>query len=291
MALAAQQHGLVTRAQLLDLGMSRHRVEGRVRSRLLRPLHAGVYQVGPVAALRAREMAAVLACPEAVISHRAAAALRRMLPPRAAPEPTDVTVPPTCRCGRRPGIRVHRSTLPPEQIDFIDGIPVTSAARTLLDIGTRVTARELEQALAFALREDLVRWRDIHALVERAAGRAGARPLRLLLARETGPAFTRSEAEERLLALVRRSGLPEPELNVSLHGMEVDCYWRASRLVVEVDGFAFHASSRAFVRDRKRDAALAAAGIQVLRLGWQQLEREPERTLVQLALALARSQR
>ena len=79
-------------------------------------------------------------------------------------------------------------------------------------------------------------------------------------------------------------------MNLVLHGCEVDCFWRDARLAVEVDGYAYHGSARAFVRDRKRDSALAAAGIQVVRLSWQQLTEEREKTAVQLALALAHAQ-
>jgi very-short-patch-repair endonuclease len=80
--------------------------------------------------------------------------------------------------------------------------------------------------------------------------------------------------------------LPQPELNVVLHGYEVDCLWRGARLVVEVDGYAFHGSKRAFVRDRRRDAVIIAAGMRVLRVTWHQLTRERDRTLAQLAQAL-----
>jgi very-short-patch-repair endonuclease len=74
-----------------------------------------------------------------------------------------------------------------------------------------------------------------------------------------------------------------------VQGHEVDCYWREARLVVEVDGYAWHGSHRAFLTDRERDAALAAAGIQVLRLSWSQLTAHRDRTLVQLAMAIARN--
>ena len=89
-----------------------------------------------------------------------------------------------------------------------------------------------------------------------------------------------------MLELVRAAGLPRPEMNVMLHGHEVDFLWRDARLVVEVDGYAFHGSRRAFVRDRRRDSVIIAAGMRVLRLTWRQLTRERDRTLAQLAQAL-----
>jgi very-short-patch-repair endonuclease len=102
-----------------------------------------------------------------------------------------------------------------------------------------------------------------------------------------GPALTRSEAERRLLALVRAGGLPEPEVNVRLCGYEVDFLWREHRLVVEVDGFAFHGTRAAFERDRRKDGALADAGFAVRRVTWRQLVDEPARLLVALARTVA----
>jgi very-short-patch-repair endonuclease len=111
--------------------------------------------------------------------------------------------------------------------------------------------------------------------------------LRALLTRERGPALTRSEAEERLLALVRQAGLPAPECNVRIAGHEVDFLWRASRLIVEVDGYAFHGSRDAFERDRRRDAELQAVGLTVVRLTWRRLVHEPEAVVALLARRIA----
>jgi very-short-patch-repair endonuclease/predicted transcriptional regulator of viral defense system len=286
-SFAAKQHGIVTRIQLIDAGISRHIVDRRVKRGLLRPVHAGVYQMGPVVAPRAREMAAVLACKRAAVSHRSAAALRKWITEQRATEPVDLTLPGGLRCGRRPGIRAHRSDAALEQIRRIDGVPVTSAARTLLDLSRVATARELEQALARAERDRAAVRTELASLLDRYAGRAGTRLLADLVEASAAPALTRSEAEELLRDLIISGGLPEPETNVVIHGFEVDCLWRPARIVVEVDGYAYHSSRGAFVQDRKRDSALAAAGIHVLRLSWHQLTEERDRTLVQLAQALA----
>jgi very-short-patch-repair endonuclease len=112
--------------------------------------------------------------------------------------------------------------------------------------------------------------------------------LRAALEREGGPAFTRSEAERRLLALVRAAGLPPPRVNPRLAGHEVDFLWTEARVVAEVDGFAFHSTRAAFERDRRRDADLGDSGHRVIRLTWLQLEREPHRVVARLAAALAR---
>jgi very-short-patch-repair endonuclease len=122
-------------------------------------------------------------------------------------------------------------------------------------------------------------------LLARYPKRRGTGTLRALLI--DGPTrFTRSQAEETLFELIRSAGLPIPEMNVMLHGFEVDCLWRDARLVVEVDGYAYHSSHRAFVRDRRRDSVIIAAGMRVLRLTWRQLTHERDRTLAQLAQAL-----
>ena len=115
--------------------------------------------------------------------------------------------------------------------------------------------------------------------------RAGA--LRRLL--EARPTLTRSEAERRLLALVRLAGLPLPETNVRLGRHEVDVLWRENRLVVEVDGYAYHAGREAFERDRRRDADLQAAGHRVIRVTWRRIVNEPEALIATLAQALARA--
>jgi very-short-patch-repair endonuclease len=289
-AFAVKQHGLVTRAQLLRAGVLPHLIEGRVRAGRVRPVHAGVYQVGSVVVPRAREAAALLSCDGAVLSHRTAAALRTMVHEQQATDVVDLTVSPSRHYGRRPGIRTHRSKLAKDEITVLDGLPITTAARTLLDLCSVATPRELERALAVAERERFATRDELTALLNRYPRRPGTRRLRDFIATKAALVFTRSAAEEQLLALIRKAGLPEPEMNVVLHGCEVDCFWRDARLAVEVDGYAYHGSARAFVRDRKRDSALAAAGIQVVRLSWQQLTEEREKTAVQLALALAHAQ-
>ena len=103
----------------------------------------------------------------------------------------------------------------------------------------------------------------------------------------TDPALTRSEAERRLLELVRAARLPKPEANARLLGWEVDLVWRDARLVVEVDGYAFHSSRSSFERDRRKDAELIAAGYRVLRFTWRQIADEPAAVIAILAAALA----
>jgi very-short-patch-repair endonuclease len=141
--------------------------------------------------------------------------------------------------------------------------------------------------LARSERIGMVTREEVRAMVRRHPRHRGARVLWRILDDDLPAAFTRSRAEEKLLALIRAARLPAPELNARLLQYEVDFLWRAPRLVAEVDGIAYHGSARAFVEDRRRDAALMAAGYRVLRVTWPDLTREPEATLVRLAQALS----
>lgn len=183
--------------------------------------------------------------------------------------------------------RMVRS-LPEGAVKLVQGIPVTSPARTLIDLAATAVTRDLEQALASALRSGLVTLPALRSQLAMRSGRPGTPLLRGLIEAETEPAFTRSEAEQRLLRLVLRARLLEPEVNQVIDGSEVDFLWRERSLVVEVDGFAWHRSQHAFERDRQRDAILVASGLRVIRLTWRQIVHEPESTAVRIALALAR---
>jgi very-short-patch-repair endonuclease len=151
-----------------------------------------------------------------------------------------------------------------------------------------VGERRLERAVAEAERRGLTHSEQLRTLLAAYPRRAGTRRLRNLIDRRAGPAFTRSELEDRVLALVRRAGLEPPEVNQVVEGFEVDLYWPDSRLAVEVDGFAYHSSPGVFESDRQRDSVLAAAGIRVMRVTWRQLDENPEALLVNLVRALSR---
>lgn len=255
-------------------------------------MHRGVYLVGPVIPPLAQEMGAVLAWGDGVVlSHGSAAGLWQLLPHPARDRAVDVTVPVRHAKGRS-GIRVHTARgLPPDERTNLKGLPITSPARTLLDLASDATPRDLEQAVAEAERRHLASRSGLAALLARYPARPGTRALRALIEAHERPALTRSEAEERLLALLRRAELPAPDVNVRLDPYEVDFLWREAGLAVEVDGFAFHADRARFEEDRRRDADLAARGLQVIRVTWRQIVNQPEATLVRIAQALARSAR
>jgi very-short-patch-repair endonuclease len=250
----------------------------------LHPLHRGVFQVGPIMAARAREMAAHLACgASSVVSHCSAAVLWQILAPHEPGQPIEILVRARERC--RPGIVVRRAgSLRNDEVTKLDGIPITTAARTIVDLAASVSARELEQALAQSLARRLTTRAQLERVLVRANGRRGSARLRALLQGEA--ALTRSEAEERLLRLIRRAQLPKPATNARVAGFEVDFLWRGGRLVVEVDGYAFHADAIAFEKDRQRDFALTSTGLRVVRVTWKQLVHEPEVILARLAQSL-----
>jgi very-short-patch-repair endonuclease len=191
--------------------------------------------------------------------------------------------------GRRPGIRVHRARLAPDERALRSGIPVTSIGRTLLDLAGILGQRELELAVAQAEREELIARSEVEALLERHRGRIGAPALRGVLALEGGPALTRSEAESRFLELVRKAALPVPSTNVVVGPYEIDFLWRDAGVAVEIDGFRYHRSRPRFEGDRRRDAWLAAHGVGVIRISWRQIENQPVATAVQIGQILART--
>lgn len=283
--IAARQHGVVTRRQLLAAGLTRNVIDYRLRRRHLQVVHRGVYLVGPVPPPRHREMAACLACgPAAVVSHRSAAGLWRLSAPPGRAAPVDITTRTWDRA--RPGIRTHRSrTLRDGEVTRLAGIPITTPARTIVDLAARASFRQLERALAEAQALGLTTPDEVGSLLRRYPRRPGAPLLRTVLDLDH-MALTRSPAEERFLNLVRKAALLAPEVNVTVAGYEVDFLWRATRLVAEVDGFGPHSSREAFERDRRRDADLLAAGFRVLRVTWRELTRRPEAVVARLARAL-----
>lgn len=306
-AIGERQHGVVQRRQLLAAGVTPDMVASRLGSGGLRRVFTGVYLLGhlrgPLEPPLAPQMAAVLACgPGVLVSHRCAAELLelgprphraigegRPTPPRSGIRrrpPVDIAFPRGRTPSRRPGIRAHRATLEPGDASAVEGIPVTSPTRTILDLAAVATSRELERAVARAERLGLIDEGQLERLVARSRGRRGALLLRSVVQRGGGALLTRSEAEARFVDLVRGTGLPPPQTNVLIHGYEVDFYWPGQRVTVEVDGFAYHGSRRSFANDRRRDADLLGVGIRTLRVTWSQIVDEPKATLVRLVRAL-----
>jgi len=284
--VARAQHAMVHRQQLLALGLGRTAIQYRVSHRELTLVHRGVYLVGPVAPSLGDEMAAVLACgDQAWISHTSAARLHNLLPHPAKPHPIQLVV--TGSDVRRKGLRVRRvDHLDPDEITVVDGIPVTTAKRTILDMAAREPAI-LERVLSEAIATGQTNRDRLLELCERRRGARGTGRLRALL---DDPALTtRSNHERRLRRLLRKAGLPVPQTNARVGRWEVDFLWPEHRLIVEVDALATHSSPFHFERDRRKDAELTLLGYTVIRVTARQLEEEPEQVVARIAAFLATS--
>jgi len=246
--IARRQHGIVSVEQLRAAGLGSAAVTRRVRAGRLHRIHRGVYAVGHLAlSQHARWMAASMACgPTAVVSHRSAAALWGLLAPQRGP--VDVTVPGISGRRRLRGLRIHRSrTLTPADATRHHRIPITTPARTIEDLRRTAPA----------------------AVVRRAARQAAVLGLGTGDDHEVGP--TRSDLERDFIHLCRRHGLPRPEVNVRIGGLEVDFLWRDRRLIVETDGYRYHRGRAAFEDDRARDLRLTTLGYEVIRLSYRQV--------------------
>jgi hypothetical protein len=249
---ATAQHGVVSTADLQELGYSKHTIHDRVTHGRLHRIHRSVYAVGHTRiSLRGRWLAAVLACgPEAVLSHRDAATLHDLRPVSSGR--IDVTAPSRHRID---GIYCHYvRALHPEDRVTIDGIPVTSVSRAFLDVAETFNARQLRSTMEQAQRQNKFDLRLVQAVIARSPGRRGLKPLAEALALLIDePLWTQSELEQFLLELIRAAGLPLPQTNVLIEGVLVDCAWTEHRLIVEVDGWTFHKTKRSFEDDRRRD--------------------------------------
>lgn len=287
--LAGRQSGVVSRAQLESVGVSDSAMSRWVQSHRLHRIHPGVYAVGHAAlSLDGRLIAALLyGGDDAVFSHTTAAWLWRLID--AEPKRIHLTGP-----GRRsslPGVRLHRSR------DVAKAtcreLPVTSVARTLVDLAGMLSFRELRRALAEADYRDLLSIPEVKSELKQ--GRQGSRPVRRALHQHLPQlAHTLSILEERFLELCHATGLPLPEINAGIGRMRVDALWRQHGLVAELDGAAAHGSWAQASRDRERELALRRMGFRVVRYTWRQITERPTEVVAdlreQLGIAIGRDQ-
>jgi very-short-patch-repair endonuclease/predicted transcriptional regulator of viral defense system len=285
-ALVRRQHGVIARAQLLDLGMSRKAIEHRIAVGRLHPLWRGIYAVGrPSVGDRGRWMSAVLSCGEkALLSHRSAAALWGILRPFGGP--VEVVVP-RGNIRRRPGIVVRQrgDTAPTRRA--VEGIPVTDVVTTLVDLATCVGDPLLLRAINQADHLDLIDAHELRPMVASLPRRSGLVRLRALLD-EQGGGTAGTLLELRFLRLVRTAGLPAPEVQANVNGYRVDFYWPDLSLIVETDGPRDHRTPGQQSRDRERDQDHAAAGLTTLRFTEAQVRHESDRVRRTLEAVTAR---
>jgi hypothetical protein len=256
-----------------------------------------VYSLGPRELLtyKGLYMAAVLACgPGAALSHRSAARLHALR--NTGYSRIEVTVP-----GRshraHPGVAVHRSTtLTQQDITTVENIPVTTIARTLLDLGEVITTRQLERAFDQADSLQALDGRALNDQLARNPTRPGAKAVRHVLnTHYIGSTPTENEFEEALLALTRSLNLPDPIAQYYIDPgdgdppIKADFAWPDQRIVVETDGRKTHGTRQAFESDRRRDQRLTAAGWRVIRTTWRQLTERPHELKPVLLKLLART--
>jgi hypothetical protein len=270
--VAARQLGYVTRAQLLALGLTASAIRHLIANGLLIPVHSGVYAVSYVNATPvARACAAVLACGDkALLSHGSAASLWGFY--KYWDQPFEVTVP---SLRKRPGIKVHRSrTLTGPDFDCQLGIPVTSPARTALDIAPRLNDKRLTRVVNDGRHARLLHLVDLADVVNRNPKHQPQNGLGGSSTRRRRPRARPSKTTSSRSPSA--TGLPAPVTNTYLFGYEIDVLYSAERVIVELDGYEFHSDRTTFGRDRKRDAVMLAADYQTVRITGEQMENDGE---------------
>jgi hypothetical protein len=264
-----QQHGLVTRAQLV-LTLTGRQVDRAVAAGQLEVMSPGVYRLG--GAPRSLEQSVLAACLAGGATARAsfacAAALWGM--DGFHPGPVEITVDRSRRV-RLPGVVVHQSAVP-DQIVTRGAIPVASVARTLCDLTATKHHKAVERAVDACLRQRLVTIDELHTAYESIAGRGRHRStvMRTILewrSPEHHPG--ESPGEVRVLQLLVAAGLPRPiqqhELRVNDRTIRIDLAYPAVRIAIEFDGWTYHATRSAFDNDRARANELELLGWTVLR--------------------------
>lgn len=274
--VAARQHGVLTRRDLLALGFTPKSIRHRVARGRLFPLHRGVYAVGlPRESDQQRWMAAILACGEgAALSHRSAGALWGIATERG---PTVEVVVRGAGERKRDGVRVRgRQSLSSREVAARTGIPVTTPACTLVELATALGPRALERAVNEADKLDLIDPETLRDAIAGFRGRPGVRALRRLLDRDEFR-LSDSQLEVDFHPIAAAAGLSAPLSKQLVNGYEVDFHWPELGLIVETDGLRYHRTPASQARDRVRDQAHVAAGLTVLRFTHFQVTRERDR--------------
>jgi very-short-patch-repair endonuclease len=274
--LARSQYWVITHAQLVEMGFSEDAIRWRVAEGRLHRVHRGVYAVGrPHLTREGQWMAAVLRCGEdAYLSHPSAASLwrvRRDLPGT----PIHITL--VADVVRTiPGIRAHRRpSLPDSDLTTHRGIPVTTPARTLIDLATILTPKQLEAAVNEADVLDLIDPETLRTELDERKGQRGVPTLSTLLDKNTYR-LTETELERRFLRIVRRAGLPLPETQQHLAG-RTDFHWPALKLVVETDAWRYHRTPARQASDNRRMQSHLRAGRTAVRFSHHEIRYEAGR--------------
>jgi very-short-patch-repair endonuclease len=298
--LASRQHGLVTSTQLRRAGLTKDALHRWLRDGRIHRVARGVYVLGqPHLGERGRIHAAVLACgPSAVVSHRSAAFLLGF--GGRSPAVIDAIVADR-RGSKIDGVRAHDVPYPaPHERVLLDGIPCTSAARTIVDLAGAYGEEDLNETFERAATAEVLDLGAIDAVLDAGPRRRGAPCLRRVIewwrpvAETANFEDARSLFEVKLLPLLAAAKLPMPRVNAPVQTLErileVDLLWGRERFVVEADSRRHHTNQAAFARDRRRDRELMDVGHETLRVTWHEAEGEPEAVLATVRTQLARRQ-
>jgi very-short-patch-repair endonuclease len=284
-AIAGEAHGNVSREELLDAGITGTQIRSRLRKGSLFLEYPGVYRVGHQApSTEASYMAAVKACGrDALLCGQAAAYLLDLL--KGEMPPPEVV---TTAKRRITGIITHRSRTN-LSLDAWKwrGVPVTSPARTLVDIAASVALNQLARAFHEARIRYGTTVEDVELVVQRRPSSRGAKKLKHVIRGDAG--VTLSSLERRFLWLLRKAGLPLPITNRISLGGYVDCRWPDYRLIVELDSYRYHASRHAWEKDRHRERVARAAGFEFRRYTYGDVFEHPRLMLAELRQLLAPS--
>ena len=290
--LATRQHGIVTRADALKLGSTPIMIHDRVKSGRLIRVYRGVYRIaGTKETPNQRVMAACLACGHGAAACRLTAAELWGLPGCVAREP-EIRVPRGMR-PRIPGITVHQMDLASRDCVRLDGIPVTSPTRTLVDIAASVSRDVLEEALDFALHDRLTTVARMQRRVAELSGTRGLATIRALVAARAGIAVPENQFETRLMRALEQHGLPIP---IPQHPVDdeagligrVDFAYPSERIAIEAQSRTYHSIVTDFEDDVERRARLAAIDWLTIEVTWHQLERDGVAIARRIARALTR---
>jgi hypothetical protein len=292
-ALASRQHGVVSIRQLeRRLGFSHQAVTRAVAAGRLHRMYRGVYAVGHAElSQRGEGMAAVLAVgPGALLSYHSAGWLWGIW--SGSPKPFEVTAfVPRHHPAPRGVVRHRARNLVDEDRAMVDGIPVTSVARTQLDLAWKLRGDRMARLLSRSEELGLLDLVATNAVIDRNRGHHGAKRLRYALAIYEPPAWTRSEFERRFVACLVEAGLPRPATGWNEVGHEIDVYWPDLRFGIELDAFETHRTRQAFEDDRERDLDFALAEVDVRRVSEQQFRRDPAKVVARVAKLVARRPR
>ena len=297
-ALMRRQHGLVSRSQALDAGMTRHRILHRVNTGRWRRAGRGVYQLSAVPITPQSRLLAACLGNDGLASHRSAAALHGIDGFKPATPEVVVAFPQ----GRSiPGVIVHRSTqMHLARRAEIDGVPCTGLARTVLDLAAVVSREALERAIDSVVRDRRLRYRDLHDVLaaHERRGRGGVAQLRTALDARCGDEIVPLSQWSRSVGeLLVGAGLGRPTMEQRVYDdsgkfvAQVDLAYPSRRLAIELDSIRWHHNSESFVNDRRRRNRLQAIGWDVLNFTWQDYSEQPAElcAVVAKAFATARS--